>query len=1326
MKKHLLTLVLAFLSIQIQANDKINFHVLDVKAGISDHYIQDILHDKYGFMWFATRNGLNRYDGYHFKHYTTIQFGAYDNNVEWISEDASGSIWIKTPVNYCYYNREKDELENTIQHLLTPLGIDGTVKQLFIDEDRNLWCTIGNTLYYYRFSTGILSHIPLPGNVEVVDLTCRQSNAYLLLSDGNITTIDWVSSAIRKVTHIDRYSGFLPHIYIDMEQKLWLYATHGYDIRCYSTQERKWIAFPGQAELDNDRCNITTVTDDGKGNIWIGTDNKGIIVSHFSQNTFTQIYKEAEKMFTLPTNHVTCIFKDERDGMWIGTGKQGVSYSGLNNIIFENNRCPQQEDVSCLFEDGEDNLWLGFDGEGIARYNKKKNNYTYFKSKDKTIPSNLIVCSFLDSKERLWWGSFGGGAFYYEDGKFILPDYQSDESEKTEAPHYIRRIVEDADGNMWFATYTQGLYRLNTQGELKSFTMANSALLTNYIADLSCVDGHTVYIATSSGVYCMDTATLQLVQLKRSDSDEEIIQDNFANCIYQDSRGYIWIGGRKGINVYDKSRNFLTHLTTAEGLSHPYIRAIVEDCHHNMWITTDHGITHIILTAHQSSEETKFRCYPYFEEDGMVNFTFNNFSIICNRHNEILAGGAGGYIRIRSDLSDFYHYDHRVVFTELYLANRCVNAGQPVPDGRILLKKNIQLLDEITMDYSDSNFALEVSAMDYGNLHKLIYLYRLDRKEEWIRLEGNRIYFNKLAPGTYHLEVKVNESQDYENNQIAVLTIHVQPPFWLSLPAYILYVLLVISFITLFIIRIKRKHFRLLELQKRDMEIAQQHEMDEAKLRFFTNISHDLRTPLSLIITPLEKILGSEMAAGVKEELTLMHRNAVTLLNVVNQLLDLRKLDNEKAQLNASHGDLAEFVKEVCQSFESFAQRQHISLQLVLKSPYIEADFDRNKMQRIMLNLLSNAFKYNVENGSVTVTVERISDKNEEAVRIQIADTGIGIRDENKSKIFDRFFQEEHTSTAYVGSGIGMHIVKEYVSLHKGTIQVQDNLPRGTVFTLTLPVRNCQQHCMEESSETSAFTTEVKNEQIPILIVEDNDDFRHFLFNCLKEHFQVFDAEDGKQAIKVLEQHDIKLVISDVRMPIMNGLELCNKIKGDIHYSHIPVILLTARTAEEHILEGLREGADDYLAKPFNLDILLLRINKLLEWADNNHKKFGIVDISPSEITVSTLDEQLITRAIQVVEANMDNSEFSVEGLSTEVGMSRGHLYKKLMTITGKSPVEFIRILRIKRGKQLLEQSQESVSQIAYKIGLSPKLFSKYFKEEFGVLPSNYKREENK
>ena len=980
-------------------------------------------------------------------------------------------------------------------------------------------------------------------------------------------------------------------------------------------------------------------------------------------------------------------------------------------------------------EDKDGNLWLGFDGEGLAYYDRKKNNYTFISKKQDAIPSDIIVCSYKDSKGRLWFRYLLLVRFYEQNGKFskVATTY-----EQKYSIDYVRCITEDKYGNIWLGTIMNGIYCLDNTGNITPYTMEKTGMLTNSITTFSCADGINLYIGTSSGLYCMNTETKEISLLENNNSASNLFEEVHINCIYQDTRGLLWIGTRKGMDVYNKNTKERIHLSTKNGLSHDYIRAITEDKEKNIWVTTDHGVTNIIAT-NSPEPSSKFLCYPYFEEDGIGNMAFNNHSITCTQQGEILMGGSGGYLRINPRFINYRHESHPVIYTSLYLANQRMEVGSKNSSGRILLNKNIQLLNEITMDYSDSNFALEVSSMDYNSLHKLQYAYRLNKDEEWVKLEGNRIYFNKLSPGTYQLEVKVYENNNsYKNSKASCLTIHVLPPFWLSVPAYIGYTLLLAGVIIFFFLKMKRKHIRNLSQQKREMEIIQQHEMDEAKMRFFTNVSHDLRTPLSLIIIPLEKLLSSNLEKGVKEELELIHRNSETLLNEVNQLLDFRKLDQQKTQLMLSHGNLSDFVKEVCGSFIPQAVKKGINIRLHINETKMDMDFDRNKIQRILLNLLSNAVKYNYENGEVIVALDKITANGTENAQIQVADTGIGIKDENKDKIFDRFFQEQHSTTTYIGNGIGLHIVKEYVTMHHGTITVENHIPQGTIFTITLPVthnyavndeKQDEAEIREKAVDEVSDTTDTH--KTSLLIVEDNDDFRNFLINCLKGTYQVFDAPNGKEALEILAHQSIQIVISDVMMPEMDGMELCRKIKTDIRYSHIPVILLTARTADEHELSGLKEGADDYITKPFNLEILLLRIQKILKWTKNNHEKFKTIDISPSEITVSSLDEQLIEKAIRAVEENMDNSEFSVEELSSYVGMSRGHLYKKLIMITGKSPLEFIRILRVKRGKQLLEQSQLNVSQIAYQIGLSPKQFAKYFKEEFGYVPSEYIKNNN-
>lgn len=1322
MKKYISILCLSIVCICIYPYEGINFNTLGVKNGVYDNYIHDILQDSYGFMWFISTNGLSRYDGYNFKYYP---IDPQDNDTYYINEDADNNVWVQAGKNYFLYNREKDIIENNISSVLQQLNISEKVDILFVDHDKNLWCSDGNTLIYYNYLNQKQSRFQLSAGEKIKWLECRNGQAYILFTNGQVKKNDFESGQLSNEVSVSLSSYSRHRMYLDYAHNLWFYTEHSPEdaLKHYNPRLKELKTFKDQNSHDYNF--VTTVIDDGKGNIWIGTDNAGITVYNSNTKQYSAITYKQDKQFSIPSNHIKCFYHDKQNIMWVGTSKRGVAYASLDNIFFRRYNISEQDDISCVLEDREGNLWLGSDGEGITKVETSTNKLVNFNFRNGDIPENLIVCSFLDSKGRIWFGTYGGGVCFYEKGKFVNLDY--DETADIENPlKYIRSIDEDKAGNIWIGTVVKGLYCYEADGSFSNYTIESTPLQSNSITDLYCNYGQLLYIGTSAGLCVMDTYSRQISQISGTNAKKQALADSFINCLYRDSRGLLWIGGKKGVSILDEKRDSIIYLNTDNGLSHNFIKAIVEDYNKNIWITTELGVTNVVVVNDPISPIPTFRCYRYYEDDGLGDIAFNNHSLWCNRKGEILMGGIGGYIKAYPESIPNNFYKAKVEFTALYIANKRIEVGESINGGNIILQKNIQLLDEIYLNYSNNNFSLDVSSFDYQALHKTIFAYRLGDDAEWIRLNGNTIHFNELPPGTYNLQVKIVNNNELQNNKHTSLLIHIKPPFWLSLSAYIFYIILFCVIVVALIIYVRRKGRLKIRMQKLEMEMAQQHELDEAKMRFFTNVSHDLRTPLSLIISPLEKLIATPMPENqTKKDLKLMHRNAMVLMSEVNQLLDLRRLENGKAELNLSHGNLLEFIKEICNSFEPYSNQKGIQIKLESKVPTIEMDFDRNKIQRIFMNLLSNAFKFNVDNGSVTISIDKITSPDGESIRIQVADTGIGIKGENKNHIFERFYQETNAS-AHIGSGIGLHIVKEYVNKHGGNVEVKDNVPQGSVFIVTLPItESVEKYTVVEEIEDSMITdNEYLASEYPILVVEDNDDFRQFIIDCLKDHYPVLAASNGQKALDIMEQQQVRMVISDVMMPVMDGLELCNKIKGDIRFSHIPVILLTARTADEYVLSGLKEGADEYITKPFNIEILLLRIEKLLEWSKNNHQKFRTIEVEPSEITISSLDEQLISKAITLVEENIDNTEFSVENLSSAIGMTRGHLYKKLMMITGKSPIEFIRTIRIKRGKQLLEKSQLSVSEIAYKVGLSPKQFAKYFKDVYGELPSIYKKRE--
>lgn len=518
------------------------------------------------------------------------------------------------------------------------------------------------------------------------------------------------------------------------------------------------------------------------------------------------------------------------------------------------------------------------------------------------------------------------------------------------------------------------------------------------------------------------------------------------------------------------------------------------------------------------------------------------------------------------------------------------------------------------------------------------------------------------------------------------------------------------------------------------MKIENQHNMDEMKLRFFTNISHEFRTPLTLIITPLEELIKKSEKAEDKELLRIIHKNAQQLLNLVNQLLDFRKMDVNGLKLNLQIGNITLFVKDTVFLFKEAFAHKNIEFSIDGTDEAIFMRFDGEKIGKVLNNLLSNSYKFTPQNGKINVCIER-DDANHE-IRISVSDSGIGIQKDERDKVFDRFYQVNHKyydANGLSGSGIGLHLSKEYIELHKGKIWVEDSQFGGCKMVFSLPLPDEGEEALIEELENARNNEdedikeykEISNSNMPkLLIVDDNNDFRTFLCTCMQNRFEVIQAENGEKAFEIAVNEIPDMIISDVMMPVMDGIQLCKKLKNDVRTSHIPLILLTAKTAEESQIDGLKSGADDYISKPFNIDVLYIKMKNLIESREKMQSMLKEpIPIEPSRITVNNIDEELIRKALEYTEANISNPDFSVEELSKELGMSRVHLYKKLLSLTGKTPIEFIRLVRLKRAAQLLKESKMNVSEIAYEVGFNhPKYFRKYFKEEFGVLPSQFEK----
>ena len=803
----------------------------------------------------------------------------------------------------------------------------------------------------------------------------------------------------------------------------------------------------------------------------------------------------------------------------------------------------------------------------------------------------------------------------------------------------------------------------------------------------------------------------------------------------------VWIATREGLNVYDTRRHMFLDLFPVAEAKGNFIAAITEDQERNMWVSTSRKVIRVTV-ASDGKGSYLFDSRAYNSEDGLQNCDFNQRSI-KTLHNGIIA--IGGLYGVNVFAPDHIRYNKmlpNVMFTGLSLFDEAVKVGQSY-GGRVLIKKELNDVENVEFDYKQNIFSVSFASDNYNLPEKTQYMYKLEGfNNDWLTLPVgvHNVTFTNLAPGKYVLRVKAINSDGYVGIKEATLGIVVNPPFWMSWWAYLLYAagLVVVLFLARY--RMLKREREKFHLQQIENEVAKNEEINNMKFRFFTNVSHELRTPLTLIISPLEGMLKETTDELQSTRLQLMYRNAQRLLHLVNQLLDFRKGEMSTHQLSLSEGDIISYVHSVCNSFLLMADKKHIQFSFFSGIDTFSMAFDADKVGKIVMNLLSNAFKFTPEGGRVTVMIEHVTGT-PDTLEIKIADTGIGISDVDKEHIFDRFYQADHKGVEETtGNGIGLSLVRDFVTLHEGEVKVFDNIGTGSVFVIQFPVKHVETQVQlpEETGmsvgdeEDREMKEEVREEtgrkDSPLLlVVDDNEDFRIFMRYSLELQYRVKLAVNGNEAWEMMQEELPDLVISDVMMPQMDGNELCRLIKQDKRTAHIPVILLTARQNTEAKLEGLQTGADDYVTKPFNMTILVLRIRKLIELSRYHRVTQGMIDPAPSEIVITSLDEKLIEKAIKYVEDNMSRTELSVEELSRELGMSRVHLYKKLLQITGKTPIEFIRVIRLKRAAQLLRESQLHVSEVAFEVGFNnPKYFSRYFKDEFGVLPSVYQEKEGK
>lgn len=1322
------------------------FKHLEVSDGLSNNSVNTICKDRDGFMWFGTATGLNRYDGYTFKIYQHAENDPEslpDNYITDIVEMPDGRFWINTARGYVLFDKEQDCFITDVTGFMKNLESGGVPEQVFVDREGNTCLSVaGEGCYRYKeggkatFFSYVEHSLPEYGVTQIAEcsdgLLLIYNTGLLVCLDHATLAIKWKFDEIKKYIPAGKTIEF--SLFVDRDNCIWAYSLMG--IWAYDCGTKSWRTDLTAIWSSRPDVIIHAVAQDIEGRIWVGKDYDGIDVFEKETGKVTSLVAHDDNGRSLSHNTIYDLYAD-RDGiMWVGTYKKGVSY--YSESIFKFNMY-EWGDITCIEQADENKLWLGTNDHGILLWNRFTGKAEpFWRDAERQLPNPVV--SMLKSKDgKLWVGTFNGG-LYCMNGSQVR-SYKEGVGNAL-ASNNVWALVEDDKGRIWIASLGGGLQCLEpSSGTFETYTSNNSALLENNVTSLCWGDDNTLFFGTANqGVGMMDMRTREIKKVQGQSGSMKMSNDA-VNHVYKDSRGLIWIATREGLNVYDVRRHLFLDLSPVAEAKGSFIAAITEDQERNMWVSTSRKVIRVTV-ASDGKGSYLFDSRAYNSEDGLQNCDFNQRSI-KTLHNGIIA--IGGLYGVNVFAPDHIRYNKmlpNVMFTGLSLFDEAVKVGQSY-GGRVLIEKELNDVENVEFDYKQNIFSVSFASDNYNLPEKTQYMYKLEGfNNDWLTLPlgVHNVTFTNLAPGKYVLRVKAINSDGYVGMKEATLGIVVNPPFWMSWWAYLLYTigLVVVFFLARY--RMLKREREKFHLQQIENEVAKNEEINNMKFRFFTNVSHELRTPLTLIISPLEGMLKETTDELQSTRLQLMYRNAQRLLHLVNQLLDFRKGEMSTHQLSLSEGDIISYVHSVCNSFLLMADKKHIQFSFFSGIDTFSMAFDADKVGKIVMNLLSNAFKFTPEGGRVTVMIEHVAGT-PDMLEIKIADTGIGISDVDKEHIFERFYQADHKGVEETtGNGIGLSLVRDFVTLHEGEVKVFDNIGTGSVFVIQFPVKHVETQVQlppetgisigeEEDKEIKEETREeTERKDFPLLlIVDDNEDFRIFMRYSLELRYRVKLAVNGNEAWEMMQEELPDLVISDVMMPQMDGNELCRLIKQDKRTAYIPVILLTARQNTEAKLEGLQTGADDYVTKPFNMTILVLRIRKLIELSRYHRVTQGMIDPAPSEIVITSLDEKLIEKAIKYVEDNMSRTELSVEELSRELGMSRVHLYKKLLQITGKTPIEFIRVIRLKRAAQLLRESQLHVSEVAFEVGFNnPKYFSRYFKDEFGVLPSVYQEKEGK
>lgn len=1342
------------------------FDHLTSEEGLSESTVLAITQDAEGFMWFGTREGLNRYDARSVKVFRSDREAAgslSDSFVYALLSDKRGRLWVGTRNGLNLFDKRSATFEGIFSLPGDPHSLsDNTVTALLEARDGSTWVGTRNglNLLVEKDSMSFIRFMHKPDfgnslvNDDVHSIYQDREGIIWIGTSGGVSRLDYKGPdryAFRSFTLPQEEGRYEKNNSVncfgeDAYGRLIL-GTERSGLLFIDKRTFEYTYLSGDAGIGSRA--VRSIITDPSGNFWIGTIGGLFIANH----NFTQLrrYRTVHQDPTsLSDNSIRSIFYDRDGSFWVGTFHGGINmYSPFGKQFRHlNPRLKGQrmniKVASAMTTDERDNYWIATEGNGLFFVDPQLNVRAHFRHEaenDNSLSHDNVKCLLLEEGKGIWIGTIKGLDYYDFDRKEFI-HFRNDAQGANALPDdVIYDLAKDGQGNLWVATYFGGLARVNSErrmvGKIYSHDSRNPRSLSSQVVTRVFLDAQqNVWVGTATGLDRLEVdGSFRRVFPGESNSE---LGNRYITAIFQDSRQRLWIGTRHtGLYLLSKDEKSYEHFSLTDGLPGNSIYALQEDKRGFIWISTENGLSRF------DPQTVTFKKYD--RSDGLFCKEFNFNSYHRDKKGYFYFGGYNGVAWFHPDSIRENRVVPAVKFTDVKLFNKSVRPDDE--NGVITAIADTEMKLEFRHD--QNIFSVEFAVLNYINASKNRFAYKLEGFENaWNYVNEPRATYMNLAPGAYKLLVKGANNDDIWNERAQVAHIRVLPPVWKTWWAYASYCS---AFLLLLFgwARLNRKQLMLRhELQLEHLEKIKQDELHTAKLNFFTNVAHEIRTPVTLISSPIEHLLESGLQdQQVRKELIVVKNSTDRLMRLLNQLLDFQKQETGNVLLKVSKGNVVAFLKDVVESFREYATSRKVLLKFTAARPEVELWFDREELSKVFFNLLVNALKFTPGGGEVNVSVcapqeseEALSDQR--FVEIIIEDNGLGIAPDQMEKIFHRFYQAENTGVQDAGFGIGLALSKGIIDLHHGAISVESREATAhesgfTRFTLKLQTGNkhfqpsqiTEDHvdvAIDAEDEFHLFPVDAQarstGEKPLILLVEDNDEIRTYMSGILTPQYEVLEARNGSEGLAVAFDRLPDLIISDIMMPLMNGVELVRKLKGDARTSHIPAILLTARQTVNHQVEGLQTGADDYLTKPFNRSVLLVKIqNHLAIRARLKEKYSRMVTLQPNDHPVADPDEQFLQRLMKILEENLNDSEFNVTRLAKEIGMSRPVLFRKTKMLTGFSVIDLLRDVRLKKAEMLLRQKKMTISEVAFTVGFSdPKYFSKAFRNQYGKSPSQY------